>query len=55
MQKKLENIIKWGKRMYTKFMNYNNSKKRFILYLLVLAVCLLLLPIIKVSDINGIA
>jgi len=55
MQKNLESVIKRGKRMYTKFMNYNNSKKRFILYLFILTVCLLLLPIIKVSDIKGIS
>lgn len=53
MKKYLESTLKWCKRMYTRFMNYNNTKKWFILYLFVLAFFLLFFPIVKISHISG--
>ena len=37
-------------KLYTRFLNYRNTKKRFVLYLAVLAFCLFLFPVV---DANG--
>ena len=37
-------------KLYTRFSNYKNNKKWFVVYLIVLAICLFMFPII---DANG--
>ena len=36
-------------KMYTRFLNYRNTKKWFVLYLIVLAFCLLFFPVIEAN------
>ena len=49
MNKKVEWVTKFFKKLYTRFMNYNNSKKWFILYLVSLAIFLIFVPIVKLT------
>ena len=49
MNKKVEWVTKFFKKLYTRFMNYNNSKKWFILYLVILAIFLIFFPIVKLT------
>ena len=36
-------------KLYTRFLNYKNTKKWFVLYLAVLAFCLFLFPIVRAN------
>lgn len=55
--KKVKDFLKKAKvffsKLYTRFLNYKNTKKWFVLYLGVLAFCLFLFPIINANG-NGV-
>lgn len=46
----LKKAKKFFSKLYTRFLNYKNTKKWFVLYLAVLAFCLFLFPVV---DANG--
>lgn len=53
MNKKVEWVTKFFKKLYTRFMNYNNSKKWFVLYLVILSLVLLFFPLIEIKPIGA--
>ena len=50
MKEFLKKAKKFFSKLYTRFLNYKNTKKWFVLYLAVLAFCLFLFPVV---DANG--
>ena len=50
MKEFLKKAKKFFSKLYTRFINYKNTKKWFVLYLAVLAFCLFLFPVV---DANG--
>lgn len=53
MQAFIKKFTKWCTKLRNRFMNYNNSKKRFLIYLIILTVVLLFFSLVKISaDIN---
>ena len=50
MKEFLKKTKRFFSKLYTRFLNYKNTKKWFVLYLAVLAFCLFLFPIV---DANG--
>jgi hypothetical protein len=50
----IQHSQKYAVKLWKRFSNYNNSKKRFVLYLIVLAIVLLLFPIVKINGMKGI-
>jgi uncharacterized integral membrane protein len=50
MKEFLKKAKKFFSKLYTRFLNYRNTKKWFVLYLTVLAFCLFLFPVV---DANG--
>lgn len=51
MKEFLKKAKKFFSKLYTRFLNYKNTKKWFVLYLAVLAFCLFVLfPIVKVDE-----
>ena len=50
MKEFLKKTKKFFSKLYTRFLNYKNTKKWFVLYLAVLAFCLFLFPVV---DANG--
>ena len=50
MKEFLKKAKKFFSKLYTRFLNYRNTKKWFVLYLAVLAFCLFLFPVV---DANG--
>ena len=49
MKDYLLKIKKFISKLYTRFCNYKNNKKWFVLYLIVLAICLFLFPVIRAN------
>ncbi len=49
MQAKIQKFFKFCSKLWKRFLNYNNSKKRFIVYLIVLTVILLCFSIININ------
>lgn len=51
--KKVKDFLKKAKKfflkLYTRFLNYRNTKKWFVLYLAVLAFCLFLFPVVRAN------
>ncbi|MDR0282097.1 MAG: hypothetical protein LBI53_01915 [Candidatus Peribacteria bacterium] len=45
----LQKVKKFAKKQWIRFSNYNNSKKWFVLYLILLCLVLLFPPIVKIS------
>ncbi len=45
----LEKIKKFFSKLFTRFSNYKNNKKWFVLYLVVLVICLFLFPVIRAN------
>jgi len=55
MKEFLKKAKKFFSKLYTRFLNYKNTKKWFVLYLAVLAFCLFVLfPIVRVDE-NGVS
>ncbi|MDR3169530.1 MAG: hypothetical protein LBU27_07445 [Candidatus Peribacteria bacterium] len=50
----LHNIVKFAKKLWKRFSNYNHSKKWFVLYLIILTFILLLPPIVKINGMSGV-
>lgn len=51
----LKKVKNFGSKLYTRFVNYKNTKKWFVVYLFVLTLCLFILfPIVKVDE-NGVS
>ena len=50
MKEFLKKAKKFFSKLYTRFLNYKNTKKWFVLYLAILAFCLFLFPVV---DANG--
>ena len=50
MKEFLKKTKKFFSKLYTRFLNYRNTKKWFVLYLVILAFCLFLFPVV---DANG--
>jgi hypothetical protein len=50
MKEFLKKAKKFFSKLYTRFLNYRNTKKWFVLYLAILAFCLFLFPVV---DANG--
>lgn len=46
----LKNVKKFFSKVVTRFSNYKNAKKRFVLYLILLTLILLMFPVIKMGD-----
>ncbi|MDD2537321.1 MAG: hypothetical protein PHU61_02415 [Candidatus Absconditabacteria bacterium] len=55
MKEKLIRLQKGAKKLWKRFSNYNNSKKRFALYLIILTLVLLLPPIVRITGLSEIA
>ena len=53
MKEFLKKVKKFFSKLYTRFLNYKNTKKWFVLYLAVLAFCLFLFPIVD-ANWNGV-
>ncbi|GHW02508.1 hypothetical protein AGMMS50249_2940 [candidate division SR1 bacterium] len=54
MQAFFRNLSRLFKKLWNRFSNYHNSKKRFIVYLIVLTIVLIFFSMVKISaDING--
>ena len=54
----LQGTKKFFAKIWRRFSNYNNSKKWFVLYLVILAVVLLLFPLVKIEgmrDVSGVS
>ena len=45
----LVKIKKFFSKLFIRFSNYKNNKKRFVLYLVILAICLFLFPVIRAN------
>ncbi|MDR0607579.1 MAG: hypothetical protein LBG52_04410 [Candidatus Peribacteria bacterium] len=50
----LHNTVKFTKKLWKRFSNYNHAKKWFVLYLIILTIILLLPPIVKINGMSGI-
>ncbi len=46
----LKNVKKFFSKLATRFSNYKNTKKRFVLYLVALTIVLLIFPVVKMGD-----
>jgi hypothetical protein len=55
MRQYLQAIKKFFVKLGKRFSNYNNSKKWFVVYLIILTVVLLAFPLIKVSEMSGVS
>ncbi len=53
MKEFLKKAKKFFSKLYTRFLNYKNTKKWFVLYLAVLAFCLFLFPVVD-ANWNGV-
>jgi hypothetical protein len=42
-------VKKFFSKLYTRFSNYRNTKKWFVLYLIVLAFCLFFFPVVEAN------
>jgi len=49
----LQKLQKFFKKLWKRFSNYNNSKKWFVLYLVVLTLVLLFPPIVRIDAMSG--
>ena len=49
MKEFLKKAKKFFSKLYTRFLNYKNTKKWFVLYLAVLAFCLFLFPVVNAN------
>ena len=54
MRHYLQETKKFFAKIWKRFSNYNNSKKWFVLYLVILTVVLLLFPLVKIDGMRGV-
>jgi hypothetical protein len=54
MKEYVQKLQKFFKKLWKRFSNYNNSKKWFVLYLIILTLFLLLPPLVKINAMRGV-